>query len=332
MASLNSIETALCFEVEYTAFNAFAPDFGVFIQMYLSALRNIKIAAGRQRIAACAGMLVIVTSLPALLSAQNAAGRSLLKPKDLAEDPDSFYVIDVRSRQSFDEAHIPGARWLDANKWTRLSLSDNGLTDQAAWTTMLQEAGLDNQKPTVVVGDSITTTARIWWLLAYLGLQDVRMIDGDLAAWSELDLPLVSDASEITPSNFEAEFQKDRLATFEQVTVIANGDTKTQVLDNRSAREFSGVMPGAGHIPEAVHVEWTMFLDSDGRFLPPEKIQSLLKEKNIELEQPLVMHCRTGARCSVAVFALELAGAKNVKNYYKGWSEYMLQENADIAK
>jgi thiosulfate/3-mercaptopyruvate sulfurtransferase len=287
---------------------------------------------------------LITTSLPGLAHAQHASGdpksdsgtdskQLLIAAEQLAENLERFFVVDCRNRQAFEEGHIDGSRWLDANQWKNSSLADGGLFDQELWNEQVQNLGIDNTKPTVVIGDSITTTARIWWLLSYFGLRDVRLVDGDFAAWKGSGLPTTNESTAVEPSDFTVEFQKAKLATIEEVTLVANGDANSRILDNRSAREFTGGPDSeGGHIPDAVHLEWTDFLDEDGRFLPPEKIQSLLKERNLEVEDSIVAHCRTGARCSVAVFALELAGGKDIKNYYRGWSEYAVQKNLPVAQ
>ncbi|MCR9291570.1 MAG: rhodanese-like domain-containing protein [bacterium] len=276
--------------------------------------------------------LLVASTFGVHLRAQERV-RQLLDAKQLSSELQAFYVVDVREKSAYAAGHIPGSRWLDSRQWQTESLMENGLTDADAWNGRVQLLGLDNDKPTVVVGESITTTARIWWLLKYLGLKDVRLVDGDFKAWSQADLPLTTETVAIEPSAYSVDFRKERLATLEQVTMIANGDGDVKVLDNRSLQEYSGEEGSeGGHIPDAVHLEWNMFLDEEGRFLPTDKIQALLAEKQVDLSDPVVAHCRTGARCSVAVFALELAGAADVKNYYRGWSEYAVQKSAVIEK
>jgi thiosulfate/3-mercaptopyruvate sulfurtransferase len=137
-------------------------------------------------------------------------------------------------------------------------------------------------------------------------------------------LPLTSESVGIEATEFVVDFQTERLGTLADVTP-AQGSEECQILDNRSEAEFSGargVGNRTGHIPGARHLEWKRFTDEQGKFLPADALRALLNEQGIDLGTTIVAHCQTGGRSSVAVFALELAGVPNVKNYYPGWSEY----------
>ena len=85
-----------------------------------------------------------------------------------------------------------------------------------------------------------------------------------------------------------------------------------------------------GHIPGAIHLEWTEFITEDGRFRSAEEIQALLSEQGISTDAPHVVHCQTGGRASVAALALELAGFGPTQNYYCGWSEWSAAEDTPV--
>ena len=42
----------------------------------------------------------------------------------------------------------------------------------------------------------------------------------------------------------------------------------------------------------------------------------------MDLDKPNITYCQGGGRAAVAAFGLELAGAKNVRNYYASWAEW----------
>ena len=86
-------------------------------------------------------------------------------------------------------------------------------------------------------------------------------------------------------------------------------------------------------IPGAVHLEWRELIDpSTHRFKSPDELGKLFKEKNIDLQKPIVTHCQSGGRAAVMAFALELMGAKDVSNYYKSWAEWGNADNTPIVK
>ncbi len=257
-----------------------------------------------------------------------SAQRLIYDPQSLQaalSQPNPPIVLDVRIKDAYDIGHIPAARWIDANLWRDTTFTETGLTNRDFWSTQLGAAGLTQRLPVVVVGDSLPESSRVWWLLRYLGLQDVALLDGGHAAWGGAGYELTADTPSIEPTQPEINFQSARLAGIEAVDTSAVKKAGCIILDNRSRAEFTGargVGTRTGHIPGATHLEWNRFTDKSGKFLPVDEIKRLLKGEGVDIAQPIVAHCQTGGRSSVAVLALEIAGAEQVKNYYRGWSEY----------
>ncbi len=276
----------------------------------------------------------------ALWAAEPLTGeqRLLVSPATLhaaLEQAAAPVVIDARTKDAFDAGHIPGARWIDANAWREMTFTPTGLTDHSFWSKQLGAVGLTTQSSIVVVGDSLPEAARAWWLLGYLGMPKVGLLDGGHAAWSEAGYETSTDTQPVITSQPEIEFQSQRLAGLETIQKAIQQKAQYAILDNRSQAEFSGtrgVGTRTGHIPGATHFEWNRFVDKSGRFLPVNEIKSLLKDAGVDLSQPIVAHCQTGGRSSVAVLALELAGATQVTNYYRGWSEYSGVLTAPVEK
>ncbi len=255
--------------------------------------------------------------------------------KELERSAPKLTIIDVRTQDAFAEAHIPGARWIDTNPWREKSLTETGLTDSDFWQQELGKLGLQNGSAVVVVGDSLPEVARVSWLLRFVGQSDVRLLDGGMKHWTLAKLPVTSESTTFETTTPDIKLQLDLLAEIDDVSPAANQKNHGVVLDNRSSAEFTGsrgVGTRVGHIPGAKHIEWSRFVDTSGKFLSATEIQSVLKNDGIDINQPIIVHCQTGGRSSVAVVALEIAGAKQVKNYYRGWSEYAGALTAPVEK
>jgi 3-mercaptopyruvate sulfurtransferase SseA len=88
----------------------------------------------------------------------------------------------------------------------------------------------------------------------------------------------------------------------------------------------------AGHVPGAVHLEWSDLIDpKTGKFLPPEELKNLAADRKIDPGKPAITYCQSGGRAAVAAFGLELLGARNVRNYYRSWSEWGNAEDTPVA-
>jgi len=112
---------------------------------------------------------------------------------------------------------------------------------------------------------------------------------------------------------------------------------KVQIIDARSESEFCGdnklQNQRGGHIPGAVHLEWSDAIHPDThKFRSAADLVEIFTDAGIDLTKPSVTHCQSGGRASVMAFTLELMGAKEVSNYYRGWSEWGNTEDTPVFK
>lgn len=248
---------------------------------------------------------------------------------------DELSVVDVRERSAYAKSHIAGAVWTDINAWRSKGGESLGIKDLAYWSRALGDLGISPERQIVVVGEVVTESARCWWLLKYLGMPRVKLLDGGFSSWTAAGYATTDQAPVIKVVNPKIEFQISRLAELKDLLPDSIGASGCQVIDNRSAEEFMGkrqVGARAGHIPAAIHLEWKHFVDASGKFLSDEALLKLLAESKINPTKPAITHCQTGGRSSVGALVLEMLGGKEVRNYYAGWSEYSGQLTAPIEK
>lgn len=250
----------------------------------------------------------------------------LIEPSQLAK-PDvakAYVVLDARSFAKFKQGHVPGARWVDHAEWAK---SFGHGKDDEGWGKRIGLLGLSSSSKVVVYDDNYTKdAARIWWILRYWGVEDVRLLNGGWAGWKAENHPTDKDEIVPRPAKFEAKARPDRLATKEQLLDSLKGG-KLQIVDARSENEFCGVEKltnkRAGAIPGAKQLEWIDLLDKDTqRFKSAANLRKLFEEAGIALDRPTATHCQSGGRAAVMVFGMELMGAKGVSNYYPSWAEW----------
>ena len=258
-------------------------------------------------------------------------GSMLISPDFLTNELEKIIVLDVRSEDAYKKGHVPTAIRIDHDEWQKEF--GNG-TDAKAWSERISALGIDGKKPVVVYDDSMAENAsRIWWILRYWNVPDVKILNGCWRDYLNSKQPVSREPVTPKPAKFSAEKQPGRVANHSDlVTIISRFKGKWQVIDSRTSDEFSGKdkrdAKKGGHIPSAKNIEWTMFLDKGSeRFKTAEQLKKLLKDNNIDLSKPLVVYSHEGGRASVVVFALELLGARDVICYYDGWKKW--SENAD---
>ncbi len=218
----------------------------------------------------------------------------LMEPANLesALERRELRILDSRSLEDYRAARIPGAVHVDVEIWKDLVLSEGGLHDAEAWAKEVGRLGIDKSRAVVVYGTRVTDTARVWWTLKYLGLENVSMLNGGWDAWKAENRPSETAVTGVSPARFEPVFQPGRVAEIGELKGSLDSEDWTFV-DTRSTDEFTGAeVRGArgGRIPGAVHLEWKHLLADDGRFKSPEALRRLFDAKKIVRGNTLVTY------------------------------------------
>jgi thiosulfate/3-mercaptopyruvate sulfurtransferase len=147
----------------------------------------------------------------------------------------------------------------------------------------VSELGIGAESRVVVYGSSFPDTARVWWMLKYLGLDNVAILDGGWDAWLKGERPSENAAIKVPRTQFAPRFDAGRLAEIDSVKEsIRSG--KVTVVDARTKDEFTGKEvrgKRGGHITGAIHLEWKELLAGDGRFKTRDELQKIFRERGI---------------------------------------------------
>jgi thiosulfate/3-mercaptopyruvate sulfurtransferase len=198
--------------------------------------------------------------------------------------PATTILLDLREKAKYDAGHIAGARWLDTTTWTK-EFGDG--RDDAAWSKRIGDLGIAASATVVVYGDqNMSQTCRIWYILRYWGIEDVRVLNGGWKAWHEGKLGVEQATPAVPTVAFKAQSQAQRLATKKDVLdLLARGDR--QIVDSRSTGEFCGDDKRAnqrgGAIPGAKHLDWVDLVDGPSqRFKSATELRQLFTAAGID--------------------------------------------------
>lgn len=281
--------------------------------------------------AGAAGLVVAGTTLSTMAQSTpvpNAtpramSGAHLGGATELAIHREDVQCVAIMPADAFNARRIPGSIHLD---WAELALNDTSEDAVAEWTSSMQEfiavRGIRADEPVVVYDEGSLFAARGWWQLAYLGYAPPVVLDGGLPAWEEIGEPVESGPVEINPVEVpqpeNPAVRREILATKEEV-LAALDDPDVLLVDARSSGEFS-----SGHIPGAVNMLYTSnaIMKEANLYLPADELRSRYEELGMTPEKRAITYCSTGARGSVATFAMTLAGFGNVALYVGSWDEW----------
>jgi len=250
----------------------------------------------------------------------------LIEPTQLAkpEVTKQYVILDARDGAKYKKSHVPTAVWVDHGNWAKAF--DHG-EDAEGWGKRIGELGIGPDTKVVVYDDVFSKdAARIWWVLRYWGVDDVRLLHGGWVGWQAGKHPTEESGAAPSAVKFAAKARTERLATKEQLLESLKSG-KLQIVDARTEGEFCGTEKlankRAGAIPGAKQLEWIDLLEKETqRFKSPEDLRKLFNQAGIALDKPTATHCQGGGRAAVMAFGMELMGAKDVSNYYPSWSEW----------
>jgi thiosulfate/3-mercaptopyruvate sulfurtransferase len=176
--------------------------------------------------------------------------------------------------------------------------------------------------------------ARVWWILKYWGLNDVKLLHGMWTGWKAAKLPISMEVVKVKPTVFPLAVQSNRLATKKDV-MESLAAKSAGIVDARTEAEYTGknklTNKYGGCMPGAKNLDWEQLIDTKTkRFKSPAELSELFAKARIDLTQPQIAHCQGGGRSSVMDFAMELMGAKNVSNYHASWGEWGNSDDVPI--
>ncbi len=237
---------------------------------------------------------------------------------DLAQSLDAgTVVLDVRDRADFDAGHIAGATWLDPSSLrATVDEIEGQVVPRSEAEAVFGAAGLSPDEPIVIAGaDNGTGPARVAWTLRYYGhTGPVSLLDGGMQAWLDQDGSVTTDAPARGATGYVGEATREPLRVDQAWVLEHLDDEDVAIFDVRTTEEYD-----AGHIPDAVHVDWTTNVGADGLFVDAEQVRTLHGEPDAAT---LVVYCRTGSRASVSWALLRAAGYDDVRLYDGSWTEW----------
>lgn len=265
--------------------------------------------------------------------------------KENLNDP-NVRVVDCRFQlgkpeaglQAYVSEHIPGAVYFDLEKDLSSEVKEHGgrhpLPNVNEIVDKLSSAGI-SQQTKVVVYDSENgmIASRFWWLLKYLGHEEVYILDGGLPAWKEQDYPLTVDIPVIETVNFIPNVQDSMLVEMDEVR-NRKDESLIFLMDSRDRSRFQGdhepIDKKAGHIPGAKNYFWKDVLSGEGKWKSASELQQHFKD--VSKDSEIIVYCGSGVSACPNVLSLQELGYDNVKLYIGSWSDWISYPENPIEK
>lgn len=266
---------------------------------------------------------------------------------DANKHNDDLVIIDCPwEYYSYTRAHIPGAVCRPGHPYIKALDGDGGQTVLVAGPSevekLLEDLGIGADSTVVAYDEwgSIFAT-RLWWVLKYYGFNNVRILDGGWQNWVSSGFPIsfeTANPAEVA-NPISLEVNENIIVTLDEL-MNRVGDPELQVLDVRSDDEYHGRAAHGnnrvGHVPGALHLEWSQLLqnsnDAEGvrKFKSSQEIQSLFDKVGLDGSKTIVTHCQAAVRATFTAFALELMGYDAIKVYDGSMAEWANRDDTPL--
>jgi thiosulfate/3-mercaptopyruvate sulfurtransferase len=251
------------------------------------------------------------------------------------DDPSARIVEVDEDTAAYEKGHIKNAIGWNWNTDLHQPVGREYVT-QDGLARLLGQAGVGPDTTLILYGGNNNWfAAYAYWLVKYLGYDNVKLLNGGRKKWELESRELTQDMPRLQPNDYRITGQvRSDIRAFRDYVLQRVYEGETPFIDVRSPEEYRGekLAPDhlpqeqaqvGGHIPGAANIPWVKAANDDGTFKSADELKSLYESESLTSDKEVIAYCRIGERSSHTWFALtELLGYPNVRNYDGSWTEY----------
>ena len=170
------------------------------------------------------------------------------------------------------------------------------MPDPEAFAGLAGALGIDASVSVIVYDANGPMAGMVAWAFLYYGHPDTRLLDGGLTKWTAEELALSTEAPSHGPRTFSPRLVEGIYCQLEQAKASVNQDGVV-FWDTRSLGEYEGTTapynppPQLGHLPGAIHLDWSDLFDPNSKTLKPaSEVTALLDAKGITPEVAVITY------------------------------------------
>jgi thiosulfate/3-mercaptopyruvate sulfurtransferase len=230
----------------------------------------------------------------------------------------------VSGRADFESGHIPTAGFADLLS----DLSDTNsplgfaLPTPEQFCTAMGALGVgDDSRVVLYDGFNSVWSARVWWMLRWVGFDRAAILDGGLRAWKDEDRPLSTETVDRPVKKLTPRPRPQLIADRDEV-VAAIDAPDVIIVDAMPAPHFAGDMAlygRPGHIPGAINIPATSLINDSGHYLPQDELAAMCDGAH---DARVITYCGAGVAASSAAFVMQRLGYTDVAVYMGSLQEW----------
>lgn len=257
------------------------------------------------------------------------------KKPETFENSNDIKIVEAswgEESEAYSKGHVPTSVHINTDtiepppQW--MLASDEELAKFA------NDYGFTKDDTVIVTGPDVMASYRVAVVLRYIGIDDVRVLNGGNAAWTSAGYELETKSNKpVAGNNFGATIpaNPDLIDTQAQLKEMLK-DSNNVLVDNRSWDEYIGKVSGysyhdkKGRIPGAVYgyagtssTTLEDYRNIDNTMRNADEIKALWKEAGIDTNKHLIFMCGSGWRAAEVLTYANVMGFDNTSLYSDGW-------------
>ena len=257
------------------------------------------------------------------------------KKPETFENSNDIKIVEAswgEESEAYSKGHVPTSVHINTDtiepppQW--MLASDEELAKFA------NDYGFTKDDTVIVTGPDVMASYRVAVVLRYIGIDDVRVLNGGNDAWTSAGYELETKSNKpVAGNNFGATIpaNPDLIDTQAQLKEMLK-DSNNVLVDNRSWDEYIGKVSGysyhdkKGRIPGAVYgyagtssTTLEDYRNIDNTMRNADEIKALWKEAGIDTNKHLIFMCGSGWRAAEVLTYANVMGFDNTSLYSDGW-------------
>lgn len=267
---------------------------------------------------------LLITALSIFLLGNMVFAQDIISAADAAKmlkDQNTVFVS-TRSATDYTKVHIAGAVNIDPKT---LNGAKSMLLPAGQIASVFGKNGISNTKSIIIYDDGSGKYAgRMYWIMKYMGANDVKVLDGGMKAWRMARKPVTKNPTSIAAATFTPKVNKNFMATMAQVKSAANNPAYV-IIDARSVEEFNGVAATnlrKGHIPGSINIAHTSVLTDNSTLKSAAELKALFQAEGVTKDKKVILYCESSVRAGILFLALKGLDYPNVQVYDGAYLEW----------
>lgn len=265
------------------------------------------------------------------------------------EESENYLILEASWGSESDSpdyktGHLPGAVHVDIASIEGEPLWN--LKTPAEVEAAMLELGITKDTTVVLYGSDVSGTARVAFAYLWAGVENVKILDGSLAAWTGAGYELeITSNKPVAATDFGATVpvHPEYVLSLEDTKNKLENDSNFKLVSIRSYEEFIGATSGYSYIDKAGEPKgavWGMggsnpysmedYTHEDGSYINMDEMMELWKDLDFTVENELSFYCGTGWRASIPFLILYENGYTNINMYDGGWYEWQMHDELPV--